>query len=120
MTFFADLCDFHQSIFPQFQASAHRKFPELDAFGGNIFGKIAWIDIETLLTNLRDAFNGQKTDLAMPITGMGIIFKTVILDQSADAYVCFFNAFFGAYGNSNNSTIACLFKVSPFFIYLLA
>jgi len=78
VTFFADLGDLHQSIFPQFQASAHRKFPELDTFGGNIFGKIAWIDIETLLTNLRDAFNGQKADLAMPITGMGVIFKTVI------------------------------------------
>lgn len=37
MTFLADLCDFYQCVFSQFQTGAQRQRPKLDAFGSNIF-----------------------------------------------------------------------------------
>jgi hypothetical protein len=111
MAFFADLSDFHQYVFSQFQAGAHRQFPKLDAFGSNIFCKISRIDIKPLLSNLGNAFDGVKTELTMSITGMGIVFQTVVFDEVAQKNICFFNAFFRAYGNSNDSTIAGLFNV---------
>jgi len=116
MAFLADLGDFHQCVFSQLQAGAHRQFPEFDAFGGNVFGKIAWIDIKTLLSNFGNAFNGQKTDLAMPITGMGVVFQAVVFNKAAQKYVCFFDAFFETYRYGNNPTIGGLFMMCHFFL----
>jgi len=114
MAFLADLGDFNQCVFSQFQAGAHRQFPKFDAFGGNIFCKIAWIDVKPLLSNLGNTFDGQKTDLAMPITGMGVVFQAVIFNQMALRYICFFNAFFETYGYGHDSPIMGLFNVCHF------
>lgn len=117
MAFLADLGDFHQCVFSQLQAGAHRQFPEFDAFGGNVFGKITWIDVKTLLPNLGNAFKSQKTDLAMPITGMGVVFQAVVFNKAAQKYVCFFDAFFETYRYGNNPTIGGLFMMCHFFFF---
>jgi hypothetical protein len=114
VTFLADLGDLDQCVFSQFQAGAHRQFPEFDAFGGNIFGKIARIDVKAFFPDLGNTLNSQKTDLAMPITGMGVIFQTVVFHQFARVYVGLFNALFQANRYSDNPAVISLLKVGHF------
>jgi hypothetical protein len=120
MAFLANLGDFHQCVFSQFQSGAHRQFPEPDAFGGNVFGKITWIDVKTLRPNFGNAFYSQETDLPVPITGMGIIFQTVIIDKFSGSDICLFDAFFKTNGHGNDPAlfwIFTLFHSNPYNYY---
>ena len=47
VAFLADLGDFHQGFIAQLQPGADGKGQPVDAFGGDVFGKVTESDIQT-------------------------------------------------------------------------
>jgi len=73
MAFLADLGDFQDHFFPDFDVCADRDGDQVNAFGGQILGKSTGPSSNPSLRIFINAFIGQETDLTMGSgIGMGI------------------------------------------------
>lgn len=68
---FADLGDLQFDLVRN-QSGADREIDEVQPLGGDVLGKGAGLQIETLGDHLPDAFHVQQADLPVPVGGVGI------------------------------------------------
>jgi hypothetical protein len=101
MAFFSDLGDLHKGFFPQPHLLADFLGFPVNTGGGNVFSKIPEIEYKLSGTYGFDAFGRQKTELPVPVTGMGITFDTMVFHQFCLVDTVFGGAFFFADGNGN-------------------
>jgi len=75
----ADLRNLQQNIGADVQPCTDRKRRQINAFGRQIFGEIAVLNVKAFGSDFFNAFFGQKTDLPDDIgLGMGVIFQPQI------------------------------------------
>jgi hypothetical protein len=101
MALFADLGDLHQGGIPQPDLlSDFLGFPD-NAGGGDILGKIPEIQDKVRGAHGIDTFGCQKTDLPVPVAGMGISLDAMVFQKFCLAHTFFGGALFFADGNGD-------------------
>jgi len=80
MAFLPDLCHLDDRL-AEDEAGADGQGREADAAGGDIFGKVAILDLYAVTTHCLDVFVGKERDLPMPVAGVGITCDSVVNDK---------------------------------------
>jgi hypothetical protein len=75
---------------------------QIESLSGNVFGKISGNYIETFGTHGIDTFLSKKTHLAVPFTGMSIVFQSEISDKVSGLDVFLAYTFAVADGDCGN------------------
>lgn len=80
MAFLADLRNFSLNVIANAHASADGETDEVNAFSGNVLGKVTGTYGKAYVHHLLNALYGQEADLPMPFAGgMGVTLNAVVV-----------------------------------------
>ena len=87
VTFFANLRDFQQSLFPYSYSVPHFDGGKIEAAGGKVLRKAPRLDVKTFGFHGIYLLNGKKGNLPVPVPAVRIVFQTEPHFQSPGTHV---------------------------------